>query len=247
MISKQNMSTTVNIEDIRQMIREEMNTSEGRLLEKMKSTMKLIMTKEIEKLNVVIGKQNERIKILEETNDELNTRVNELEQYSRRSNIKITNVPEMKDENLEKMICEVGEKIGIELNFKQDIQAIHRVPTASTKSPKPIVVKFSNRMMRNNFIKEAKKKKLSCSQLASTKDLLFSANKQIFFNDHLIPANSKIFYEARKCVKEKNAKSAWTKDGKIYLKRDEMSAPVQITTMKTLETFRKSYSSAAHN
>uniref|UniRef100_A0A8D9FB52 FP protein C-terminal domain-containing protein n=1 Tax=Cacopsylla melanoneura TaxID=428564 RepID=A0A8D9FB52_9HEMI len=229
-------------DDVREMIRTEMRTemsaSEDRLLEKMKTVMKEIMKEEIYKLNTVIEKQNEVI-------NSLTVRVNELEQYSRRSNIQITNVAEMPNEDLEKMICEVGEKIGIKINMKQDIQAIHRVPTKSANSPKPIIVKFTNRMQRNNFIKEAKKKKLKCNQLNSTQDILFSNNKSIYFNDHLTPHNSKIFYEARKCVTEKNAKSAWTRDGKIYLKRDDMSPPVQITSIKNLDTFRSSYSGAA--
>uniref|UniRef100_A0A8D9B2D2 FP protein C-terminal domain-containing protein n=1 Tax=Cacopsylla melanoneura TaxID=428564 RepID=A0A8D9B2D2_9HEMI len=234
-----------NANEITQIIRTEMNAAETRLMEKMTNTMKSVMTEEIEKFKKVIDTQNEIIKKLEESNKKLEEsnnlltiRVNDLEQYSIRSNIQITNIPEQAQEDLEKMICELGEKVGVKLDFKQDIQAIHRVPTKSTRSPKPIIVKFSNRQLRNTFIKKAKEKKMKCSQMDSTKDLLFSGNNQIYLNDHLTPANNKIFYEARKCVKEKRAKSAWTRDGKIYVKRDDMSPPVQISSVEKLNAFR---------
>ncbi|KAI5730733.1 hypothetical protein M8J76_016834 [Diaphorina citri] len=105
---------------------------------------------------------------------------------------------------------------------------------------KPIIVKFTNRNLRNSFLVKAKTSKLKCNQLECTKDLLFSSNSKIFVNDHLTPANKKLFFETRKCVKEKKAKSAWTRDGKIFLRRDEMSAPIRISDNQDLQTFLSS-------
>ncbi|KAL1448061.1 hypothetical protein WDU94_013883 [Cyamophila willieti] len=222
------------------MMKKNMNESEERLTKSFQNILKL----ENEKLKKVIEEQGEKIKILESENQMMNKRINALEQYSRRSNVQINNVPFVQGESIEALVCEMGNKIGVPIDYNNDIQAAHRIPTQGTV--KPIIVKFTNRKIRNRFIVEAKKKKLQCDQLEVTKNLLFSAGakSKIFVNDHLTPANSKIFFEARKIVREKKAKSVWTREGKIFIKRDENAAPVEVGVMEDLKTFLVSYSTA---
>ncbi|KAI5754242.1 hypothetical protein M8J77_007044 [Diaphorina citri] len=222
--------------EMRSIMKEEMRGLEERMMK----TFKALLIAENSKMKELITEQNVKIKKLEEDNRDLAKRLSEMEQYSRRSNIQINNVPIVANESLEKLVCEMGQKIGVPINFKTDIQAAHRIPTASSAAIKPIIVKFTNRNLRNSFLVKAKASKLKCNQLECTKDLLFSSNSKIFVNDHLTPANKKLFFETRKCVKEKKAKSAWTRDGKIFLRRDEMSAPTRISDNQDLQTFLSS-------
>lgn len=225
--------------EMRTIMAEEIAKLESRLTKSFENIVKT----ENEAYKKVIQEQDMKIKKLEDENLKLNKRMNDFEQYSRRSNLQINNIPMGPDESVQNIICEMGLKIGVTIDYKTDIQAAHRVPTSSGLI-QPIVVKFSNRQMRNDFLIKAKKTKLNCKNLESVKNLLFSAENKIYVNDHLSPTNKKLFYEARKCVKEEKAKATWTYDGKVYIRRDELSSPILIATMEDLAPFRVSYSSA---
>uniref|UniRef100_A0A8D9BUR7 FP protein C-terminal domain-containing protein n=1 Tax=Cacopsylla melanoneura TaxID=428564 RepID=A0A8D9BUR7_9HEMI len=222
-------------EQLKTFVREELLALEERLT----SAFQTYLSAENAKMQAMLEKQEEVITRQSEETRQLKIRVNELEQYSRRSNIQINNIPVVPDEKVETIVCEMAVAIGVPINFGVDIQAAHRVPTRG-KSAQPIVVKFSNRQLRNKFIAEAKKHKLSCKDLNYTKQL---PNEKIYVNDHLSSDNKKLLYEARKCVKVKSAKSAWSSGGKIYIKRNDTSAPVLIRDLIDLKTFQSSFSS----
>ncbi|XP_017303870.1 uncharacterized protein LOC108253775 [Diaphorina citri] len=188
------------------------------------------------KLLKTIDEQNGKIKKLEEENKSLMWRLNDIEQYSRRSNVQINNIPVVANEDIGELLREMGEKIGVHIDYKMDIQAAHRVPSRNENS-KPIIVKFTNRAKRDEFLVAANKKKLKCSQLEATKELLFSANSQIYVNNHLSPDNKKIFYEARKCVRERKLKTVRFRNGKVYVQRDDMSRLTPIRDLDDLKPF----------
>lgn len=52
-----------------------------------------------------------------------------MEQYERRTNIQINNLPEIANEDMLKVVSEMGSKIGVPLVMNVDIQAAHRVPS----------------------------------------------------------------------------------------------------------------------
>lgn len=149
------------------------------------------------------------------------------------NNVQISNVPIEPNENLQNMICEIGQKVVVPIDFKVDIQAIYRVPSQSSGN-KPIIVKFINSQLRTSFLIQCKKKKVTCNQLSNVKN---QSNNQIYVEVHLTPSNKKLFYEARQCVKDKQAKSVYTIEGKIFLRADDMSRPVQVTDLEALQTF----------
>lgn len=194
------------------------------------------------KLQVVMQKQESVIRNQEEENRQLKIRVNELEQYFRRSNIQVNNIPAVPDEKVETLVCEMTEVIGVPINFAVDIQAAHRIP-ARGDSAQPIIIKFTNQQLRNRFIAEAKKKKLSCKDLNYTNNF----NTKIYVNDHLSPDNKKLLYEAKNCVRNKSAKSAWSNGGKIYIKRNDNSPPTLIRDLRDLKTFQDTFSLALQN
>ena len=55
-----------------------------------------------------------------------------------------------------------------------------------------------------------------------------------FINDHLSPANKKLFELAKTKKKELNYKFQWTKNGYIYLRYNERSPTIKITSEDVL-------------
>uniref|UniRef100_A0A8D8Z952 Uncharacterized protein n=1 Tax=Cacopsylla melanoneura TaxID=428564 RepID=A0A8D8Z952_9HEMI len=201
----------------------------------------------LKELKEIVQKQQKQIQDLSEKNagltkqlDDVSRRMDDTEQYMRRPNVQINNVPEHPDERMEEIICKMGDKVGVKINFAVDIQAAHRIPSA--KSPRPIIVKFSNRQMKKNFIIQTRKAKLKCDCL----NLPTPSTNPIYVNDHLTKTRSNIMFEARNLVRKKMIKSAWTVEGNIWIKRDDMSAPVRISAMNDLKTFQTSYASSTN-
>uniref|UniRef100_A0A8D9EYV8 FP protein C-terminal domain-containing protein n=1 Tax=Cacopsylla melanoneura TaxID=428564 RepID=A0A8D9EYV8_9HEMI len=212
------------------MTEEQIKEMEKRLMKAMEKVVQNTMRQEMETLKKELEEQRKKVDKLEKCNYELSKNVNDLQQYIRRENVLITNYPQQPNENIERIVCKLGESIGVKIDFKQDIQAAHRNP--SRAAVQPILIRFVNRQIRNKFAQAGREKKLRISE------------NKLYFNDHLTPTNSKLFFEARKLYKTKKIKGAWTSNGTVLVRRDENSQPIKIHHMDDLKPFQVSYSAA---
>ena len=110
------------------------------------------MKKELESNAVKASKQTETScsKLKEEMASNLpkkanyasETKLGDLEQYSRKFNFEICGIPEDEDEDLEDTIIKLLECLNEDLRVK-DIDIVHRFKKGNMES-KPIIVRFSN-------------------------------------------------------------------------------------------------------
>ena len=128
---------------------------------------------------------------------------NDLEQYTRKENLRLLFVPEEDDENCEEVVVRCLTEMGINpanMNF----HAVHRVgkkkpsPTNSTEevSPRQIIVRFINRKGRDNVWENRGKVKNST-------DKLF---KNAFFVPDLTKENAEISYKLHKAARRAREK-----------------------------------------
>ncbi|KAI5699419.1 hypothetical protein M8J75_002676 [Diaphorina citri] len=88
-------------------MKDEMNTMKTAMNELQKSLankLKSLLETENEKLKTLVVEQGTRIKKLEADNDLLNKMMNAHEQYSRRSNVQINNIPSVQGESIEAIV-----------------------------------------------------------------------------------------------------------------------------------------------
>lgn len=192
----------------------------------------------LEKLNDMecdIKKINEKQNMLEAENENLKLKIkhlensiDDIEQYSRNKNIQVDGIPVQKDENLREMIQELSKKIDVNIK-KEDIDAIHRVPTRSTKNPEPIIVQFLTRQMKEDIIAKSRGSNLN------TNDLGMNCSKTIYINDHLSKTKKQLMYEARQLKKSKEYKFIWSRNGKIFVRKTETSNIININTFDDLQ------------
>ncbi|KAH7979672.1 hypothetical protein HPB49_010370 [Dermacentor silvarum] len=90
---------------------------------------------------------------------EIRQEIIELQQYSRRNNLDIRNVPVSADESLPDLMQKLATCLKIELRT-EDNDVVHRVP-AKSKAQQNILVRFTSTTVRDKMIKNAKKKILS--------------------------------------------------------------------------------------
>lgn len=179
-----------------------------------------------------IKEQNE--KLLEE-NKSLRTQISDmkselvdLQQYSRRLNVEISNLPEEQNEN----ILQVSENImkSLDINLSESITTVHRVPTLKKDKIKPIIMQFNTIKAKSDFIKAAKEKRITAEAVNKQFDKI-----PVYFNDHLCPELKSLLYHCKNFKREKNFKFCWNKGGKIFLRKSEGSKIYRVKSIPDLE------------
>ena len=149
---------------------------------------------------------------------ELQSSLEEQEQYSRRQCLRIYGLPESRGENTDDLVISLAGKMGVTID-KQDIDRSHRIrPRRETPSrqtpdqparPKPLIVKFARYNVRR--LMYGAKSRLKGTGIVIREDL--TATRQALFS---------------RTSSHQNTKYTWTIDGRIFtLTRDGRKIPVR--------------------
>ncbi|XP_026678951.1 uncharacterized protein LOC113467137 [Diaphorina citri] len=169
----------------------------------------------------------DRIKLKTEENNELKKRVetyeseiNNLEQRSRMINITINGIQQKGNENVLKIVEEIGRKLGF-VKPLEDVQAAHRVNSMNKKKPKPIIVRLLNTKTRDKWTAAYRQKKLW--------------HENFYINEHLTRRNQELLYQTKQLARKKNYRYVWTHDCKILIRKNENSKAYAIKNLDQLE------------
>lgn len=168
---------------------------------------------------------------LKTQNAQLNLEINSREQRERLLNIEIVGVPETHNEDLNKIICTIAKKGGVDIT-STDIQTANRVsPKVKTPGrPRVIVAKMLTRLLKDNIISGARKHRVTST------DLHIPGNaQQIFINEHLTPYNKQLLKQCKETAKAKEYQYIWVKNGRIFVRKCDTAPHFQITTVEHLK------------
>ncbi|CAH2089807.1 unnamed protein product [Euphydryas editha] len=156
---------------------------------------------------------------------QLEKKIAAMEQQSRDCNVEIVNIPERRNENLVDLVMKLGSINKHELS-KNDIIAIHRVPHAGQQDtrPKNVIVKFSTRVTRDNFLISSRAVKELNTELLG----IPGTSHKVYVNEHLTLTNKRIFRECRARANQCGYKYVWVKHGTILARKSETSPVVAI-------------------
>lgn len=168
---------------------------------------------------------------------ELENKIDTMEQKARQCNAEINNLPERRGENVIALILNMGVAVKQPIT-QQDIVAAHRVPHASSNvsRPKNIVVQFTNKIIRDNFIAAVRiAKGVTSDQLN-----ISGTPQRLYVNEHLTLKNKKLFREARVTAKENEFRYVWIKHGTVLARANDTSAVFAIKSCDDLQKIIKS-------
>ena len=185
----------------------------------------LELRKKLSGLTETIGMIN---KNLTKTEEQLEA----LEQYGRRDNLEIHNIPWTKNETTNEIVKKIANTLNVKLD-DHDISTSHRIYSNQTSKPNspninskqseaernehpPIIVRFVNRDKRNEiFAKRLRPKPISNSTSGRKIDFTIKENLTKF--------RKMLYKEARKVQLSTGYKFLWTWQGQILMRRNEMS------------------------
>lgn len=153
----------------------------------------------------IIAKQEQQIKTLEHNVEILGNQLDDLEQYGRRTSVRLHNVPP---------------DFGINADAVDDIERSHPLGKEKDNGTRPIIVKFKTYKSKETVYK--------------AKSSLKGNPHKIFMAEDLTQKNYKIALKLLQLRSDKRIDSFWTHDGKIFYKVKDMSKPVRVRSINEL-------------
>lgn len=156
-------------------------------------------------------------------------KMDDLEQYSRRSCLRIAGVLETKGESTDELVLDIARECNVEMCIA-DIDRSHRVRNRKkpsdnygTSRPCDIIVKFVSYRTRAEFMNNRFRLKNN------------SSYKSTYINKDLTRQRVELLRYARQYVKDRKIQSAWSFDGRIYIKCLDESRH-QVSSQDDLDT-----------
>lgn len=167
----------------------------------------------------------------------MKTEVDDQEQYGRRECLELRGIPvsDSLHENTDDLVQSVGKVLDIDIQ-DSDISVSHRLPISksntSRTSPAAIIVKFTNRKIRDNLYRS--RLKLKDFDIG---DIGFGryGNDKIYIQESLTAKRRKLFNQCLAARKKYHYKFIWTYYGTVYLRKNESCSAVKISSSKDLE------------
>ena len=163
--------------------------------------------------------------------------LDDLEQYIRLECLEIRGIPVTSLENTDVIVQSVSQLIDFDID-SSDISVSHRLPTPKpnkTKNnraadPPGIIIKFTNRKIRDKLYHARTKLKDF-----DTSDLGSESTDKIFIQESLTAKRRKLFKQCLDFRKKLKYRFIWTYYGSIYLRKNEGSPAIKITSLQDLD------------
>lgn len=202
--------------------------------ESMKNSINLLTSqnedfrKKIDRLESQVMKDRAYIDILE-------NKIEDLQRLNRKNCFEMKNVPKKPQEtrnDLIDMVTCLTKSINLEME-PRDIKDIFRQQGKRNENQNsPIIVDLGSSILRNELLKKVKNFNIKNKQKLQAKHLGHKTNEDqpVFISEQLTPKNARLFFLARDLVKNKKYKYCWTSFGKVYIRQDDTSRIIQITS-----------------
>lgn len=205
-------SDEINVSNINDMIAK-LNKDVTTLLpleSKMDKVLELILNQneKIDHLERQLTSQMNENKNLKQELGNARNEIDDLQQRSRLNNIIINGISESKNEDVYKIVFDLGRKLNIE-DPSSHIQIAHRVRTTMTSKPKPIVVRLLNTKTRDIWTKAYREKKMW--------------EQKVYVNEHLTRKNQGLLKKAKEFKDENDFNFVWVRDCKVFIRKNENS------------------------
>jgi len=217
------------------MLPEEFTASFNALIADVKE-IKNMVTDMQSKLDETVKKVNE----LEEVNQKLKNlttelarenvgmrcRLDEVEQYLRKSNAIVRGVPEagVEKENVKELVKNIAEEL-VQL-YDGDIGKAHRLP--SRYKPRPIIVRMNDWDKKESMIRNAKNRKLQGGEIG------LNPSYPIIITNDMSKEAGETWKKAKEYRNKGYFEFVWEREGKIFIRADKDAQAVRIRSMQEL-------------
>ena len=158
--------------------------------------------------------------------NENNDRIDAIDQYTRVNNLEFVGLEPQEGKSDKEVVIDCILNLDPDSTIESDdIDYCHPLPSNRRDEKKVFVAKFLHRYSKIDILEKKKLKK-------NFKHL----GKDVYINEHLSPANRKLFAAAAAKRGELRWKHLWTKNGVVFMRKTDESDIVKITNEKKLNS-----------
>ena len=133
------------------------------------------------------------------------------------------------NESDEDLLVECFSELGLDFELtNEDIDICHEVPSRRKDKKRVVICKFMSCKSKLAVIQAKKNQR---------RNLKFR-NNQLYINEHLSQQNRSLFASASDIKREFKFKFLWTKNGSIYLRKNDNSEIIHVLNDKTIHEIR---------
>lgn len=185
------------------------------------------LKKKCENLNIKTNDQSAKIIVLESQISKLEREHEQQQQWSRLQNLEIVGIPEIPDESPLDIITALAKRSGVDLK-PEDIDFAHRVQPQRPASgrARSIVLRLKTRHMKDKLLSATRK-----LHGKTPKEVGLGSNNvtKIYVNEHLTQHNKRLLRLCKVRAKTLNYNFVWTKNCRIFVRKQENTPPLKIT------------------
>ncbi|KAI8129590.1 hypothetical protein CVS40_1408 [Lucilia cuprina] len=220
-----------NLQEIKSQI-EILVSSVNSLHSQMKNDVQVALstiTNSISTLVSQVNELNERDKIKEKQINDLDNRINKIDQQMISQNIEIKNV-----ENKQIKPIDVVKKIATTLNVEiseRDINQAFRLKNQDNK----IIVEFFSLSKKVELMNKIQRHRIDAN-IINSDDKNSSTTKYIYINDELTYYYRRLLWITKTKAREAHWKFVWVRNGKIFARKSENSPSIVINNSTDIES-----------
>lgn len=191
---------------------------------------------DLEKLrSSAVGVESEANKALEAAVSQLKSDLDERDQELLLNDVDIAGIPEEDNESVQHLVLACATKLGVPLD-ERDIVSCRRVGVRRTEAqeeprPRAVTVRLARRSTRDQLLKAARVRRgLNTEGLG-----LRAPPRPIYLNERLTRTNRQIFNKAREIAKKLSWRFVWTREGRVFVRRDHGAPASRIRSCGELE------------
>ena len=178
-----------------------------------------------------VAVKDAEIKELREELTETKTRLNELEQYSRRMCLNVSGIPEASNESTDQLVADIAKMAGVAI-APGDIDRTHRIGMKRQGQHRTIIARITTFAKRQELYDARKKLRTPKAFPGST--VTAATAQGAFISDNLTRENQLILYKARQLKRERKLYAAWSDVGKLKVRVREGGPTVIIRSDRDL-------------
>lgn len=174
----------------------------------------------------------------------LESKIEDLQRENRKNNLVIKNVPTQKNESkatLVNMVTELGNTVSCPIQ-KTEIKDVYRIHNKKENSKtSTVIVETTSTLLRNDVLKMCKAYNVRNRGNLSAKHIGLQNNAEtpIYVSEQLTPRASKLYYLAREFKKLHRYVHCWTSYGKVYLRKEDNSQVILVSSEAQLDRLAK--------
>ena len=187
------------------------------------------LRKEVAELREIVKSKNAAITKLKTHLEDVEDRLDEHEQYSRRNTLRVSGVPEEPNESIDGKILSIfNNRLSLDPPMIiDDIDRIHRVGKPDQRrDPRQVLVKFATYRCRQRQTCPAPGQQPESAVAAHeeeeegdeiTPDREPIPLPKIYLNEDLTKTRATLFWKTRQLKNAKKIKGCWSNDGRIFI------------------------------